>query len=65
MRIYKVVTEGNLGDQMFPYIKHQEMNLSEDMLLHTKLKMSLIHHAATEADYVSITFDFFIMVHQL
>ena len=58
MRIYKVVTEGNLCDQWFPYIKQQELNLSEEMLLHTKLNMSSIHHAATEADYVDITFDF-------
>lgn len=40
MRAYQVVTEKNIADVIFRYIKHQSMTLSEDQLLRTLFRMS-------------------------
>lgn len=55
MRAYQVVTEKNIADVIFRYIKHQSMTLSEDQLLRTLFRMS---HPGEAHDYVNIIIDF-------
>lgn len=40
MRLYQTVTEKNIADHIFPYVKHQEMTMNEEQLTHTILRMN-------------------------
>lgn len=55
MRAYQVVTEKNLADVIFRYIKHQSMTLSEKQLTKTLDRMSC---PGEDHDYINIIIDF-------
>lgn len=55
MRAYQVVTEKNLADIIFRYIKYQSMTLSEEQLTKTLNRMS---SPGEEYDYINIIIDF-------
>lgn len=55
MRAYQVVTEKNIADIIFRYIKHQSMTLSEEQLTKTLNRMSC---PGEGHDYVNIIIDF-------
>lgn len=55
MRAYQVVTEKNIADTIFRYIKHQSMTLSEEQLIKTLNRMSC---PGEGHDYINIIIDF-------
>lgn len=55
MRAYQVVTEKNLADIIFRYIKHQSMTFSEEQLTKTLNRMSC---PGEGHDYINIIIDF-------
>lgn len=55
MRAYQVVTEKNLADVIFRYIKHQSMTLTEEQLTKTLNRLSC---PGEGHDYVNIIIDF-------
>lgn len=58
MRLYQTVTEKNIADHIFKYIKHQSMTMSEEQLTRTILRMNTpVLHLEGET-YVFIVLDF-------
>lgn len=55
MRAYQVVTEKNIADIIFRYIKHQSMTLTEEQLTKTLNRMS---YPGEGHDYINIIIDF-------
>ncbi|CAG4957247.1 unnamed protein product [Parnassius apollo] len=55
MRAYQVVTEANIADTIFTYVKHQLMTLTEEQLTKTLIRMSC---PGGDHDYVNIVIDF-------
>jgi len=57
MRLYQTVTEKNITDHIFKYIKHQSMTMNEEQLTRTILRMNTpILHLNGET-YVFIVLD--------
>ncbi|CAG4938070.1 unnamed protein product [Parnassius apollo] len=55
MTAYQVVTESNIAETIFKYIKHQSMTLSEEQLTKTLNRMSC---PGGDHDYIYIVIDF-------
>ncbi|CAG5001741.1 unnamed protein product [Parnassius apollo] len=55
MRAYQVVTEANIADTIFTYVKHQSMTLTEEQLTKTLIRMSC---PGGDHDYINIVIDF-------
>lgn len=59
MRLYQTVTEKNLADHVFPYVKSQSMTMGEEKLTRTILRVNTPILQMGET-YVFITLDFFL-----
>lgn len=58
MRLYQTVTERNIADYIFKYIRHQSMTMNEEQLTRTINRMNTpVLHLEGET-YVFITLDF-------
>lgn len=58
MRLYQTVTEKNIADGVFKYIRHQSMTMSEEQLTRTINRMNAPMLEIEGETYVFITLDF-------
>lgn len=59
MRLYQTITEKNLADHVFPYVKSQSMTMGEEKLTRTILRVNTPILQIEGETYVFITLDFF------
>ncbi|KAL0098802.1 hypothetical protein PUN28_020749 [Cardiocondyla obscurior] len=59
MRLFQTVTEKNIADEIFPFIKHQSMTMNEKQLLRIIQRMTTLSSLVEGENYVFIVLDFF------
>ncbi|KAL0105524.1 hypothetical protein PUN28_016888 [Cardiocondyla obscurior] len=58
MRLFQTITEKNIAEGVFPYIKHQSMTMNEEQLLRTIQRMTTPSSLIIGDAYVFIVLDF-------
>lgn len=58
MRLYQTVTEKNIADHVFPFVKHQSMTMNEEQLTRMNLRINTPTIELEGETYVFIVLDF-------